>query len=252
MTRTPGTLLLLLTLPLLLADPARAQVPSQKQASKETEIKGLRLVDAKLGIAIGYVESDTRPGGGKYLCGGMSKATAISAAKVVSNALGRIPKTSLDRVRLKYVIVCSRALASGQSIGGIPVPPLNLLMLNMGDREHGEHLVLHELYHLVEYRFGSFSDTEWDRRFGGGYANSYASGSKVSAIGSGKPGFLNSYSETFAHEERAELFAHLVLERRSVHAHLRSTADGLLKKKILHLIEKCNRMLGPTISTTGF
>lgn len=205
MTRTHSILfLLIISLTVIGANGTTAQVVSESQASQETEIENLRLLEPTFGTNLGYVENDTTPGGGKYLCGGMSASSARSAATVVGSALGKLPASARERIRLKYIILCSRALASGQPIGGIPVPPLTLLMLNIGEAAKGENIVLHELYHLIEYKFNSFDDPEWQRRFGTSYANSYSGRLKQSPIGGGKRGFLNAYSETFAHEERAD------------------------------------------------
>lgn len=235
-------------LALIWSSVAPAQGVSEVQASRETEINDLRLLEPTSGINVGYVENDAIPGGGKYLCGGMSASDARAAAAIAAGALAKVPAAALARIQLKYIILCGRALARGQPIGGIPVPPLNLLMLDMGGgashASHGEHIVLHELYHLIEYRFGTFDDAEWQRRFGTGYANSYAGRLKESPIGSGKRGFLTSYSETFAHEERAELFAFLLLDSREVTAHIDASRDEALKAKAQYLIDKCNRLLG--------
>src|SRR5438874_926879 len=153
----------MLTAPLLLAlmlaalGVAQAQNVSEQQAAKETYIDGLRLLDAAaleprlgtLGINIGYVERDTRPGGGRYFCGAVSRDA-------------------------------SRAIAR----------------------------------------------------------------SIAPAFGSGRPGFLNPYSETYPHEERAELFALLLLEPAVVATHLKRTNDPVLRDKVRYVIEKCERLLG--------
>lgn len=249
MTRLNGIVALLITLMVLISPSAAiAQTVSELQASQETEIDGLRLLEPASGITFGYVEQDTNPGGGKYLCGATSASTARAAATMMAGALAKIPAHSLAKAELKYIILCGRLLASSQLIGGIPVPPLNLLMLNIGENaaltSYHEHMMFHEFYHLMEYRFNTFNDAEWQSRFGGGYTNSYAGRLKKSPIGSGKPGFLNAYSETFPHEERAELFTFLLLNAHEVTAHIETTADTALKEKILYLVDKCNLLLG--------
>lgn len=244
-------------------DVANAQTPSEQQAAKETYIDGLRLLDAAardprlttLGIHLGHVEKDTRPGGGKYFCGAMSREESRSAGRIVTTALLKLPDASLGKLRLRYVILCSRAMAAGQRIGGIPVPPLDLLMLDVGESgNNASHLqrgFLHELYHLIEYRFNTYEDTEWQKLFGTGYANSYGGRMQQSPIGSGKRGFLNSYAETYPHEERAELFASLVLDPAEVAAHIKATNDVVMKEKALYLVRKCERLIGLRIGLPG-
>src|SRR5687767_4643829 len=160
---------------------ALAQVPSEEQAARETEFDGVKLVGSQgqdrhltsLGIHLAYVLVDTRPAEGMFLCGAMTRQEAQDAGSTVSAQLQNIPDASLTRLGLRYVVLCSRALAGGQAIGGIPVPPLNLLMLDgAGDSAALQHRTLHELYHLAEYRSGTINDTEWVARFSGGsYSN---------------------------------------------------------------------------------
>ncbi len=225
---------------------AEAQLITEEQAAKETEIQNLHLlVEPAYGMTFGYVEQDAVPGGGKYLCGGMDASAARAAAGVVKSAFAKIPSPALAKAQLKYIILCSRAEVSGQAIGGIPVPPLNLLMVAVsGNQVQGERLVIHELYHLLEYRFNVLNDPAWQSRFTTGYANSYAGRVVQSAIGSGAKGFLNTYSETFPHEDRAELFAALVLEASKVTSQINTATDTVLREKVFYLVDKWNPLLG--------
>lgn len=235
---------------------AKPKNPSAEQAAKETEIEALRLLDdpspegrlTKLGVSLGYVEETTHPGGGQYLCGGLTSDESRAAGTVVATALARLPDASLERLGLRYVILCGQAMAGSRRIGGIPVPPLNLLMLDVGasgrNQAYLQHLFLHELYHLIEYRFNTFNDADWQARFGTGYASGYGSEGTQSTIGSGKRGFLNSYSETFPHEDRAELFALLLLEPAAVDAHIQTAGDDPLRQKVQYMVEKVDRLIG--------
>jgi hypothetical protein len=232
---------------------------SEQQASKETEIAGLRLVgdpapDARLdrlGIHFGYLEEDTNPGGGKYFCGALSRADGARTGAIIARALRRIPDAALEKLRLRYVILCSDMRAGGRRIGGIPVPPLDLLMLNVGDGTRAralEHGCLHELYHLIEYRFHSDHDREWDERFGGGYVKSYAGFLENPTIGSGGRGFLNAYATSFPHEERAELFASLLQAPDAVAAYIAAEDDARLRSKARFVADKAWRLLGIRLS----
>lgn len=236
--------------------PAAAQ-PTESEAARATEFDGLRLLGAqdqerrlsKLGIYMAYVTTDTRPSDGMYLCGGMSRDEALSAAASVASALQNLPDAALSRLRLKYVVLCSQALAGGQSIGGIPVPPLDLLMLSAaGDSGSLQHRTLHELYHLVEYRSGGIGDADWSSQFGSGYSNRYPGLLRKAPLGSGKPGFVSAYAETHPHEDRAELFAYLVLAPREVADLIRRTGDSVLRQKANYLSDKCQRVIGLPIA----
>jgi hypothetical protein len=169
--------------------------------------------------------------------------------------LSHLSEATLRKLGLKYVIVCSRLLKGEQSIGGIPLPSLNLLMVVA--RPHATHaqglqaLVLHELYHFIKNRFQAVDDADWQRQFGAGYANSIVGRTKVSRIREGKPGFVNRYAETFPVEDRAELFAALVLEPTTLVAHIEATQDVRLKEKARYLIDKCARLTDLRLAVPG-
>ncbi len=180
------------------------------EAARETELPGLRLVGVRdvdyhlgtLGIRVGYVEQDVRPGSGHYFCGALTLDRSATAAQPVAEALTRLSYLSVRKLGLRYVILCGGAKAGDRPIGGIPVPPLDLLMLDVGASGNAAFLqavTLHELYHMAEIRFNTLYDADWGREFTG-YSNGYAPDLLKGAMGSGKPGFLNAYAETFPHE----------------------------------------------------
>jgi hypothetical protein len=236
-----------LALTLAAACPA-AGAADERQAARDTEFDGLRLLpEAPAGIQFGYVEVDTRPSEGMYTCGALRRDDAQSAAATVAAALQGLPDAALARLRLRYVVLCGGATAAGQSIGGIPVPPLNLLMLDgTGDSASLQHRTLHELYHLLEYRSGGIGDSEWTGQFDG-YSNRYPGLLTKAALGSGKPGFVTSYGETHPHEDRAELFAYLLLAPRAVADLISRRGDTVLKRKVDYLSDKCERAIGLAI-----
>ncbi len=240
-------------------DAARGQSPEELRAAEETEFPGLRLVSTRnvdarlslLGIRLGYVEKDVRLGTtGKYFCGALPIDRTVTAAEPVATALARLPYVSVRKLGLRYVMLCAGAKSGERSIGGIPVPPLNLLMLNVGVSENAaslEAITLHELYHMAEFRFGEFEDADWNGQFTG-YLNSYAADLSNGAVG---PGFLNAYAQTFPHEDRAELFAALLLRPADVVEQIRATADSVLRRKVLYMDEKSQRLLALKLAPDG-
>lgn len=246
----------------------RAEIITERQAAEETEVKGLRLLGTGtqasrltiLGIHLGYVENDTKMSDSRIFCGAISRDKSRPAGEKVATALLKLPASSIQNLGLKYVILCSgmtrTTAAEDRRIGGIPLPRLNLLLLDTGESgntiSHIDRIFLHELYHFMEIRLNTLHDKDWQKRFGVGYANSYEGRTnKPKTIGGGGRGFLNAYSVTYPHEERAELFAHLVLNPAEVVTHIRLKDDELLKRKTLYLVEKCERLFGIDIALPG-
>lgn len=221
---------------------ASAQTVTQQQAATETYIPNLQLLASSDGINYGYVAEDTAMG--QYRCGGTTSAQAARAARTAGDALAAIPGYGRNEGLPKYMILCSEVEAAGRAIGGIPVPPVNLLMFDIsGDTDYLRRIVLHEFYHLLEYRTGSNSDSQWQSQFRQGYKNSY-NGASDSSVGSGDAGFINAYSQSFPYEDRAELFTYLILDPRA----LRANADDMLNSKIQFIVEKANRLRGWRLS----
>lgn len=246
---------------LLWHDAARGQTPAEYDAAQETGLSSLRLVnnrhvDSRLslwGIRFGYVENDARLGStSRWSCGALTSDRAITATQPVSAALARLPYVAVRKLGLRYLILCGGAKRYDRPIGGIPVPPLDLLMLDIGvsGDAYLEKATLHELYHMAELRISMLEDPDWNQQFTG-YANEYAPGPVRSAVGSGNAGFLTEYAQSFPHEDRAELFANLVLKPAEVLARIRAAGDTVLRRKVLYMDEKSQRLLGHKLAPDG-
>jgi hypothetical protein len=242
---------LMLIVQLCFAAHAHAQTPEEQAAAKETYIEGLRLYPSStlsaLGIRIAYVEQDTSPGGGRYYCGALNSEQMRQAAHISSVALQKIPASGWQRIQMKYLLLCSETKANGRVIGGIPVPPLQLLMVATGASPASStrfpYTLLHELYHMVEMQAGSYNDNDWNQQFGG-YDNSYGSTAGSTALGSGGKGFINGYGKSFPHEERAEIFAINAIAGRNLTQFIDKNGDTKLRAKHDYLRSKCADMLG--------
>ena len=239
----------LLALALALGPAAAPAHTDERQAARETEFDGLRLLGAPArGVHFGYVEADTRPSEGMYTCGALRRDDAQSAASTVAGALQNLPDSALARLRLGYVVLCGGVTAAGQSIGGVPSAQHGLLMLDVSDGGSLQHRTLHELYHLLEFRFGGIGDAEWTGQFGGGYTNRYPGLMRKAPLGTGKPGFINSYGETYPYEERAELFAYMVLAPGEIADLIRRNGDEVLRRKASYVVDKCQRAIGLAVA----
>lgn len=225
-----------------------AQSDAQARAARETYIPEIQLLHpapelAKHGIHFAYVAEDTSPGNGKYFCGGLKEPRLSQAANEVSKALAKLPAEAWNNIDLKYLLLCSVAKAQSRTIGGIPVPPIKLLMLSVGQSTDSRlpYTTLHELYHMVEFQHGAYNDAEWNRRFEG-YDDRY--GSVNTVLGSGGADFINAYGKSFPHEERAELFAIRMYNPRSLGLHLKAHPNQTLVDKVLYMQQKCADLLG--------
>lgn len=237
---------------LLSAQVAQAQTAAELTAAKETYVDGLRFLAGngnmeKAGIRFVYVPQDSTPGNGKYSCRALDETIRNNAAEQIRQGFAKFTPAALRLSGLKYILLCSQITDSGRRIGGIPVPPIDLLMLSTGK---GSELpsrfaktALHEFFHYLEMKQGFYNDSKWNAQFGG-YANSYGSQFPPTAIGSGGNDFINGYSMTFPHEDRAELFALIISDVRGVLGHVKKSQSPALAKKIEYVVQRCRTLLG--------
>lgn len=231
---------------------APARAVTEADAAAETYIETIKLLPApdalaRQGLHIAYVPQTVKPGGGRYSCGGMTAAAAAQAATAAAAALQKIPAEGWRAIRLKYLLLCSDAQAGGRDIGGIPVPPLQLLMLAAGQAPAGNprfaYTVLHELYHMIEMQQNSYADARWNAAYAG-YDNSYGASAGDTRLGSGGKGFVNGYGKSFPHEERAEIFAIDTLTPDALTQHIAAAGDTALAAKRADVRAKSRQMLG--------
>lgn len=191
---------------------------------------------SRIGLRFGYVTEDAVLGRGRYTCTASDIEKIPLAALNIAMALERIPDNVLSKMKFEYVVFCGDLRKGSTSVGGFPVPPNNLMFLNLTRRSSDgkiQALFFHEFYHMFEARFGLVHDANWLQYFGEGYQNSYAGfatpGNKE--FGSGGFGFLNGYSRSYPHEERAELFSALMLSRDQLAYYIRQKNDEMLAAK---------------------
>lgn len=203
----------------------------------------------RLGIHFAYVQEDVRPGNGRYRCRATDIDRIPAVAWNIAAALYEIPDETLQSLDLRYIIFCGDLFQDGLKVGGFPVPVNDLMMLNLTHRTDARDIrefFLHEFYHLVEARHDIVKDPDWERLFGSGYYSSYKghTGPENNRLGSGTFGFINRYSQTFPHEDRAEIFAMLMVSRPQLIQYIIDQQDEMLYAKVKYVAETARQRLG--------
>lgn len=206
----------------------------------------------RLNIQFGYVQEDVKPGNGRYTCKATNTDLIPVVAWNIAAALYPIPDDVLQSMNLKYIIFCGDLFQEGKKVGGFPVPVNDLMLLNLTHRtQHRDiqEFFLHEFYHLVEARLNLVNDPEWGRRFGSGYAGLYQGndGAANSQLGTGNYGFINRYSESFPYEDRAEIFARVMVSRPELIQFIMQQRDEMLYEKTKYVAETVRQRLGVKI-----
>lgn len=237
----------------------------EREVGKEIEIPDVRLLYPRaigskqaerlerLGIYLAYVNELTRPGKGNglYTCSPAPYKVLMKAALNVSAAMDKLSDEAIKNLKLKYILLCSKATARGSEIGGIPVPPIKTLMLAIGrsDNANAHRVFFHELYHYMEYiMIGGINDPEWDKLFGTAYTNEHFTQlegkGEALALGSGGRGYITRYGRTLPYEERAEIFSFLMYDPNMLSRYIIAKKDELLALKVDYVAEKTEQMFG--------
>jgi hypothetical protein len=151
------------------------------------------------------------------------------------------PPSLPKRAQLKRVVFCTELSYAGRRVGGLPDFENGTLYLNVtagaGNKPYQRKACHHELFHLVDFRDDGllYEDERWkslnpsEFKYGTGGWN--AQGIADSGLLTEKyPGFLNHYSTTGVEEDKAMLYANLIVESEYVAGRVKE--DKVLKSKV--------------------
>ncbi len=150
------------------------------------------------------------------------------------------PKELVRNSKLKRVVLCENLSFAGQRRNAIPDFEHDTLYL---DIERGDYnqlyqrkVIHHEFFHMIDYRDDGkvYLDATWSAlnestfRYGSGGRNAQSDAS-TSLLTDRYPGFLNHYSTTGVEEDKAEMFANMLVEPQ--HVERRAFKDPIVNSK---------------------
>jgi len=166
-------------------------------------------------------------------------------AGLFSAEFGLYPTNLIKRAQLKRVVLCKNLSYIGQRRGAIPDWEHDTLYL---DVEFGAHskpylrkAIHHEFFHIIDFRDDGmvYQDERWSSlnptafRYGNGGKSARGNGESV--LTDKYPGFLNHYSTTGVEEDKAEVFANMIVDYAYVQN--RALNDRVIKAKVERMRE---------------
>ncbi len=151
------------------------------------------------------------------------------------------PVSLVRRTQLKRVVLCSHLAFAGQRRNAIPDFEHDTLYLDVNrgtySKSYLRKVIHHEFFHIIDYRDdGSlYQDERWSAlnppefQYGNG-GQAVQDQRETSVLTTKFPGFLNHYSTTGVEEDKAEMFANLIVDPTYVEA--RADKDGVLHAKL--------------------
>lgn len=224
---------------MLLLQPAPS-LADEETADFAAELKGLA---ERYRISIDFTELDfpvkTTHG---LIAGETAEAAQVEKySKLLLRELGLYPVELVEKTRLKRIVLCRELSFAGQRRTAIPDFEHDVLYLDVArtsnKRFYLDKVFHHEFYHIVDLRDNGklYEDERWkalnrdDFEYGNGGKNAQHL-TDTSLLTAEYPGFLNHYSTTGVEEDKAELFANLIVEPKYVEE--QAAKDPVLRAKV--------------------
>ncbi len=157
----------------------------------------------------------------------------------------KYPPKLFTHAHIETLVLCAGLAVDGQERGAVPAFDLHAMYydpaLGSGFPHYQRTVIHHELFHFLDREMGRMKrDPTWAElnpprfRYGSGGKNmrTHGVGELIDTI----PGFLTPYGTAAIEEDKAELFAHLVVDRDFVEKQM--AVDEFLRQKVAMLRQR--------------
>lgn len=172
---------------------------------------------------------------------GITQVQLNRYSELLSHELRLYPAEFLRAIHLQRILLCGGLAFDGQPRVAVPEFLSGTLYLDASHNEYGgpylREALHHELFHVFDFADDGqlYTDRAWSElnvpvwHYGSGGKNAQEDG-RGSLLSEQYPGFLSSYSTKGVEEDKAEVFAHLVVEPENVQR--RARADPVIAAKV--------------------
>ena len=188
---------------------------------------GLKYLNAKKNFKIGF-ENNIR-------CNKANKKNLDKKSFIISKNLSIYEKDFLNKINLRFVVLCENLYISEINTAGIPDHKKRALILDINFNEkYFERVIHHELFHIIQNNFKSIFDEKiWsnfnDKAFE--YAECSTCSDRLGLDLYDKTnGFLTEYSKSIASEDMAEVFSFIMTDKLKIKNIAKK--DSILSNKI--------------------
>ncbi len=154
----------------------------------------------------------------------------------------------LARAGLKRIVLCEQLAFAGQLRNAVPDFESGTLYLEVKRGQHNSpylrRVMHHDFFHMIDYRDdGSlYQDEQWcklnpkDFKYGKG-GQTAQDIANTAALSDRYPGFLNHYSTTGVEEDKAEIFAWMIVEPETMKDRQSDPTLAAKMERIRHLMQ---------------
>jgi hypothetical protein len=175
-----------------------------------------------------------------------AKADVESYIPIFAFEWSLYPADLVKRTGLRKVVLCQKLSFEKQLRTAVPDFENNVLYLDVArgrkDEQYVRKVIHHEFFHIIDLRDDGmlYVDERWSNlnppqfKYGPGGAK-LQSDPSVTTTGKDAPGFLNRYAAAGVEEDKAEVFAHMIVEPKMIAE--RAKKDKYIQAKVERMKE---------------
>ena len=155
---------------------------------------------------------------------------------LIEKNLNRYSSVFLNKINLKYIVLCENLTVSQINTAGVPNPKTKTLIIDIKfNEEHFERVLHHEIFHMIdESHKEKFLYEEWKNfnnpEFKYAECSTCSDRLGLSLLKQNK-GFVTEYSMSTPSEDMAEVFSFLMINKKMIEG--KASMDPILNNKIL-------------------
>ena len=206
------------------------KIPNLKVYELKTT-NGIKYLTPEKPFKVGIVQNNVQ-------CGVASDEEVKESFPIIKANFDKYEKNFLNKVNLKYVVICKNLKVSDINTAGVPNHSVKTLIIDIGfDKKYFERSMHHELFHMVDDSFDTlFSKKNWEKLNTSNfkYAECSTCTNKLDlSLIKDTQGFLTEYSMATASEDMAETFSFLMTNKKKLSEIILN--DTIISKKVSFL-----------------
>ena len=198
---------------------------------------GLKYLNAKKDFKIGFENNIS--------CKKSNKQKLIKKFNIINKNLQKYDYNFLNKINLRFIVMCENLLVSGINTGGIPDHNKRTLILDLNFPEkYFERVIHHEVFHIIHDTYKNmFNEKTWEKfnKENFKYAECSTCSNRLGLdLYEKTNGFFTEYSKSIASEDMAEVYSFIITDNTIVEKKIKS--DPVLLNKVKYIKNRINKI----------
>ena len=203
-----------------------------------TSTNGIKYLKAEKSFKVGIVKNNVQ-------CDKPDDKIIKNKFKIIKRNLEKYEKDFLEKINLKYVVLCENLKVSDIKTAGVPNYKVKTLIIDINsDPRYFERSIHHELFHMADESYENlFSYDKWKKfnipNFQYAECSTCSNRTNLSLVKDSN-GFITEYSMSTASEDMAEIFSFMMTDMDNLSTI--SQEDSILNNKVNFLISEIQKI----------